>query len=117
MSAALQSLTANPVAASTTVPAALAAVLKPPRVNFAQVCMWCGRRWCQSPTCVANHAATLWMVCIRCDGFGAVTGCSLCINGVIEATEAGVRAQADRVLAASSDELPTHACYVVADPR
>ena len=48
--------------------------------------------------------------------FGAVTGCSLCINGVIEATEAGVRAQADRVLADSSDELAPHR-YVVADPR
>src|SRR5262249_24923056 len=44
------------------------AIVKPLRLNFAQICIWCGERWCESPKCVANHERSTWIVCPECDG-------------------------------------------------
>jgi hypothetical protein len=47
---------------------AIATELKPLRLNFAQYCIQCGDRWCESPSCIAKHDRSRWMVCDRCDG-------------------------------------------------
>lgn len=81
---------------------ATVAALRPLRFNFAQVCIWCETRWCESPRCVAMHERSLWTVCDQCDGFGSLgddgmTAC-LCTHGLIEATAAGAAEANDRVL-------------------
>ncbi|GAB1695005.1 hypothetical protein [Krasilnikovia sp. M28-CT-15] len=70
--------------------------LKPLRLNFAQVCLWCGHRWCAAPECVAAHAASTWVVCPACDGFGMID--CLCCGGLVEAGPELVAAQRGRVL-------------------
>ncbi|RZU50714.1 hypothetical protein EV385_2494 [Krasilnikovia cinnamomea] len=70
--------------------------LKPLRLNFAQVCLWCGRRWCGAPECVAAHAASTWVVCPACDGFEMID--CLCNGGLVEAGPGLVAAQRGRVL-------------------
>jgi hypothetical protein len=65
--------------------------LKPLRLNFAQVCIQCGERWCESPLCVAKHERSRWIVCRACDGFMETTdglGCS-CLFGLEETYPAG----------------------------
>jgi hypothetical protein len=58
------------------------ALLKPPRLSFAQVCIWCQEHGCESPRCVDKHAASLWTVCDQCGG----VSCDCCAFGLMEAT-------------------------------
>ncbi len=51
-----------------------AALFRPLRLNFAQVCIWCAERWCESAECVAKHERSTWAVCEECDG-GATDDC------------------------------------------
>jgi hypothetical protein len=66
-----------------------AAVFRPLRLNFAQVCIWCERRWCDSAECVAKHEQSLWGVCDVCEGTmelpDTMESCR-CVFGVVEAT-------------------------------
>lgn len=68
-----------------------AAIFRPLRLNFAQICIWCERRWCESAGCVARHDASWWAVCDCCEGSLVVPGtlrqCS-CLYGVHEVTQA-----------------------------
>lgn len=68
--------------------ASTSVVLRPPRLNFAQVCLYCDVRWCDSPSCVAMHERSVWRVCARCDGFAWITPAEhcTCLNGLEEAT-------------------------------
>ncbi|MEO3780377.1 hypothetical protein ABGB16_26890 [Micromonospora sp. B11E3] len=75
--------------------AALADTFRPPRLNFAQVCLYCETRWCEAAACVKAHAASLWAPCDDCDGFGS---CSHCLNGVVEVDRVGFVERAARVL-------------------
>ncbi|MEV6368703.1 hypothetical protein AB0L86_17625 [Micromonospora musae] len=75
--------------------AALADTFRPPRLNFAQVCLYCETRWCESASCIRTHAASLWAPCADCDGFGC---CDNCLNGVVEVDRAGLVDLAERVL-------------------
>ena len=70
-----------------------AAMFRPPRLNFAQVCGWCATPFCESAACVAKHAASWWAPCPECVG-GADDefGCS-CLNGVRQAAS---KAQAEQ---------------------
>jgi hypothetical protein len=74
---------------------ALADMFRPPRLNFAQVCLYCETRWCESAACIRAHAASLWAPCPVCDGFGC---CANCLNGVVEVDRAGLVELAERVL-------------------
>ena len=67
-------------------PQAIATELKPLRLNFAQYCIQCGDRWCESPACIAKHARSRWMVCDRCDGtMEDEDGCPCgCAYGLVE---------------------------------
>src|SRR4051812_16547217 len=58
----------------------LAASFRPARLNFAQVCLWCGVRWCESTVCVEMWAEALWGPCDTCDGFGSLVSCLMCVN-------------------------------------
>jgi hypothetical protein len=65
-----------------------AAPVKPPRWNFAGVCICCGHVGCAERSCAAWHAASTWMVCPLCDGVQQLpddTTCWICLFGVIEA--------------------------------
>ena len=62
------------------------ALFRPLRLNFAQVCIWCGERWCESADCVAKHEQSTWAVCETCSG-GAlddVGAACYCAYGVVE---------------------------------
>jgi len=75
-----------------------APTFKPLRLNFAQVCLYCGIRWCQSPECIAIHAQSEWAVCDDCDGFGTPATCTSCTHGVVQLVPGTTAAQANRVL-------------------
>jgi hypothetical protein len=69
----------------------IATELKPLRLNFAQWCIWCSERWCDSPKCVAKHERSFWIVCPECDGTMQNhdgMGCC-CAYGLVEATRPG----------------------------
>jgi hypothetical protein len=60
---------------------------RPPRRNFAGLCLRCDERDCESPECVAWHEASCWMVCPRCAGrcwSETLEPCG-CMFGVVEA--------------------------------
>ena len=64
---------------------------RPPRCNFAGVCLRCDERDCDSAECVAWHEASCWMVCPRCGGrcwSETLEPCG-CMFGVVEAWPAG----------------------------
>jgi hypothetical protein len=69
--------------------ASTAVELKPLRLNFAQTCIWCSQRWCESPRCVALHAASRWTICDLCNGTGNPVGAEWescpCAGGLMEA--------------------------------
>ena len=83
----------------------LTAVYKPARLNFAQVCLCCGARWCEAPACIALHDRSLWGPCVDCDGFGTLVSCRNCCNGVVEVTVEGAAQLAMRVLPAHVDAV------------
>jgi hypothetical protein len=63
---------------------------KPPRLNFARICLYCDERDCEEPRCIALYARSRWMVCPDCGGLGwaDTTVPCLCVFGVIEASPA-----------------------------
>lgn len=63
--------------------------IKPPRHNFAGLCLRCDQRECESSECIAWHAESAWMVCPDCDGIGwkEIEPCG-CFFGVVEACAA-----------------------------
>lgn len=61
----------------------LGAARKPPRLNFAGACMWCGERDCRSPRCINLHVRSRWVVCDECGGESFCL-CT-CVFGVMEA--------------------------------
>jgi hypothetical protein len=69
---------------------------RPPRLNFAGLCLRCDERGCESPVCLAWHEASCWMVCPRCGGrcWSETLGPCGCMFGVVEAWPAG-RSAAD----------------------
>jgi len=56
----------NPI--TTTDPARVPVVVKPPRYNFAGFCIVCERWNCRSVECATYHAASVWGVCPKCHG-------------------------------------------------
>ena len=60
--------------------------LKPSRLNFAQLCIQCGRRWCTSPQCIGRHERSRWMVCPDCFGelYRAAGDPCGCLYGLVE---------------------------------
>ncbi len=61
--------------------------VKPPRLNFAGICLHCGERGCVALGCVAWHAESCWMVCPECGGeeWTETLQPCWCMFGVIEA--------------------------------
>ncbi|GHJ50246.1 hypothetical protein Cs7R123_75880 [Catellatospora sp. TT07R-123] len=70
----------------TTAPAGV--VLKPVRLNFAGVCIYCGGRDCVAARCIAAHEASQWEVCRNCNGagfqFGSEDDPCFCCFGLVE---------------------------------
>jgi hypothetical protein len=64
---------------------------RPSRLTFAQVCIWCGQRWCEAAECIGRHERSLWTVCDTCEGFAVDCGCC---HGLIEANPAFLRPSA-----------------------
>lgn len=62
-----------------------AAQFRPPRLNFAGVCIRCGVPGCDSRQCVADHDRSWWAPCPECVG-GTVDdpACCYCTYGVME---------------------------------
>ena len=95
---------------------AIATDLRPLRLTFAQACIWCFQRWCESPECIAKHDRSTWTVCDRCDGAiidGETTDVCGCAYGLMETTPLReptvqgpvVRAQGEPEPAAPAREL------------
>lgn len=58
---------------------------KPPRQNFAGVCLWCGAVDCEEDRCVDLWRRSEWMVCPYCEGGLLETPLPCgCVNGVTE---------------------------------
>lgn len=56
-------------------------VFRPPRLNFAGVCIWCGRVGCASRGCARRHERSWWGPCLECwAGLDGVDGC-ICSPG------------------------------------
>lgn len=87
------------------------AVLRPLRLNFAQVCYVCGTRWCDSFRCVAYHVASTWMVCDACDGFGwdadALAPCG-CYGGLTEIDADDAETLGNRPLPVTAQDTHSH---------
>lgn len=61
--------------------------IKPPRLNFARICLRCDDRDCRSSECAEWYERSAWMVCPDCDGIGwseTLEPCG-CMFGVVEA--------------------------------
>jgi hypothetical protein len=62
--------------------------IKPPRLNFAQRCMYCLTRDCDSPRCEGLYERARWAICPECDGREGdeITSerCQGCTFGVVE---------------------------------
>jgi hypothetical protein len=61
--------------------------IRPPRLNFARICLYCDQRDCESPECIARYEKSHWAVCPDCDGIcwsENYEPCG-CMFGVIEA--------------------------------
>jgi hypothetical protein len=70
--------------------------IKPPRLNFARICLYCGERDCLAARCIGLHERSRWMVCPDCGGqewSETLEACG-CTFGVIEGWPA--LADADR---------------------
>lgn len=66
-------------------PAAIAPVVRPPRITFAGVCIYCEQRDCVSQHCEQVHQRTRWDTCPDCDGIGvAPHGACHCAYGLAE---------------------------------
>ena len=67
------------------------AQVKPSRLTFGRVCIWCGERECRKPICVTRHSRSYWMICPDCNGTLARDCVELCgcVYGVIEAVPPG----------------------------
>ncbi|WP_217999962.1 hypothetical protein, partial [Nocardia veterana] len=61
--------------------------LRPPRLTFARMCIWCGARDCVAANCEELHQISEWVVCRHCRGTGegfkaGPTGCT-CAFGLV----------------------------------
>lgn len=65
---------------------------KPPRVNCAGWCLWCGERDCQQLVCQQRHGVSVWRVCPDCGGC-EVQGFDRCgcVSGPVEAVITSAR--------------------------
>lgn len=64
------------------------APVKPPRWNFAGICICCADNGCVNQDCATWHAASTWMICPLCHGVQQLpddSTCWMCLFGVIEA--------------------------------
>ncbi|MFI5535326.1 hypothetical protein ACIA5H_02940 [Nocardia sp. NPDC051900] len=52
----------------------IAAALRPPRLNYAGFCIYCLAAGCSRAGCIAQHAASEWVLCPDCGGTGYVRG-------------------------------------------
>lgn len=60
--------------------------VKPPRLNFARICLYCGDRDCVALGCIELYERSRWMVCPDCDGqewSETLERCG-CMFGVVE---------------------------------
>lgn len=59
---------------------------RPPRLNCAGWCLWCGERDCQQLVCRRRHRVSVWRVCPDCSG-SEVHGFDRCgcVSGLVEA--------------------------------
>jgi hypothetical protein len=65
----------------------LTEAIKPPRLNFARICLYCGERDCTAPECIDSYERSRWMICPDCDGQEwneTLEPCG-CMFGVVEA--------------------------------
>jgi hypothetical protein len=49
--------------------ATAAAEVKPLRFNFAQICLRCLIRWCESSVSIDKQNTSTWILCPECDLF------------------------------------------------
>jgi hypothetical protein len=72
-----------------------ASMFRPSRLNFAQVCIWCGTWRCQASACVARHEVSWWAPCDSCwAGAEDEPGDCYCVAGGL--IEMASREQAER---------------------
>src|SRR5690606_17372152 len=64
------------------------AVFRPPRLNFAGVCIFCGVLGCTAVECARRHEQTWWAPCVECwAGLAGIDGVlcgSGCVRGVVD---------------------------------
>jgi len=76
------------------------AAFRPPRLNFAGVCIFCGVLGCTSVECVRRHEQTWWAPCVECwAGLAGVDGAICrqgCVHGVIDYVSKSEAEQAAR---------------------
>jgi hypothetical protein len=67
-------------------PTEVVKAVRPPRLNFAGICLHCGERGCEASRCVAWHGRSRWRVCPDCGGEGwTEPACPCgCLVGVVE---------------------------------
>ncbi|NQE69081.1 hypothetical protein NG2371_03545 [Nocardia gamkensis] len=53
---------------------AAAATFRPSRLNYAGFCIYCLAAGCSRAGCIAQHAASEWVLCPDCGGTGYVRG-------------------------------------------
>jgi hypothetical protein len=63
------------------------AAVKPPRLNFARICLYCGERDCAASRCIEFYERSRWMVCPDGDGqeWSELLEPCGCMFGVVEA--------------------------------
>lgn len=63
--------------------------LRPPRLTFAGMCIWCGQRGCDASECIAHHLRSQWAVCPECKGtlIHNADRLSGCVFGLVKAGE------------------------------
>ena len=65
--------------------------LRPSRLNFAGVCIWCLGRWCESAQCLRWHYDAHWGIRKDCRGLGfqedAMEACG-CFSGLVGMSKA-----------------------------
>ncbi|MFJ9367473.1 hypothetical protein ACIRRA_24040 [Nocardia sp. NPDC101769] len=59
---------------------------RPPRLTFADICIWCGQFGCTDSECVASHNDSTWRICPDCRG--TAPGWCMCAYGLVPTTSA-----------------------------
>lgn len=72
--------------------------VRPPRLNLAGWCIWCGERDCSHAQCIRNHSLSLWGPCTECGGTQRIQGqmefCGWCVVGLVQYDSEEAAAQA-----------------------